>query len=331
MAEFCNYLYLKIFIIENIKKMLKLSVVVASHRIKWINELSELLLSQKGIDRSEFEIIIVTDYQNDTLSEKYPGIKWIFYPDLSISKKRNEGIGNANGIYVAFTDDDCMPSLTWAADGVTYLDNNPGIAGVEGYTTIDSAGESRVLIEYRRLEKQGFRTNNIFYRKSDLVAAGLFDTRFSVQREDVDLAFSLLSLGKKIEYCKNITLGHRFRDGEPWDLLKNCINRRFDPLLYKKHPELYRQYIKSPFPLSILLSSVIFLPLLLLIAGLFSFRRAVLISTVAALLFTLHRTGIKPVAVSSLVKEMVSVVAAPVALTAALLYGSIKYKKVLLL
>jgi GT2 family glycosyltransferase len=159
---------------------------------------------------------------------------------------------------------------------------------------------------------------------------GLFDTRFSVQREDIDLAFSLLSVGKKIDYCRDIRLSHRFRDGEPWDLLKNCINRRFDPLLFKKHPYLYRQYIKTPFPLSILLSSLIFLPLLLLIAGLFSFRRAALISTVITLLFTLRRTGMKPVAISSFVKEMLSVIASPIVLTGALLYGSIKYKKVLI-
>jgi glycosyltransferase involved in cell wall biosynthesis len=311
--------------------MLKLSIIVASHRTKWINELSELLLAQKGIGRSEFEVIIVTDYPNNAWSEKYPEIRWVFYPDLSISKKRNEGIRNAKGEYIAFTDDDCVPSLTWAVDGVAYLDNNQGIAGVEGYTTIDSGSDVWVLKEYRRLEKQGFRTNNIFYRKSDLIEAGLFDTRFSVQREDIDLAFSMLSLGKKIEYSKEITLSHRLRDGEPWDLLKNCVNRRFDPLLFKKHPELYRQYIRSPFPLSILLSWVIFFPLLLLICGLFSFRRAIPISIVAVLLFTLRRTGVKPISFSSLVKEMLSVTAAPIVLTGALLYGAIKFKKVLLL
>lgn len=311
--------------------MLKLSIVVASHRTMWIGELSGLLLAQKGIGRSEYEVIIVTDYPNGAWSEKYPEIRWVFYPDLSISKKRNEGIRNATGEYVAFTDDDCMPSLTWAADGVAYLDNNQSIAGVEGYTTIDSGGDGRILKEYRRLEKQGFRTNNIFYRRGVLIEVGLFDTRFSVQREDIDLAFSILSLGKKIDYCKEIASGHRFRVGEPWDLLKNCVNRRFDPLLYKKHPELYRQHIRSPFPLSILLSWVIFFPLLLLICGLFSFRRVTLISIVVTLLFTLRRTGVKPMSFSFLVKEMLSVIAAPVILTGALLYGSIKFKKVLLL
>ncbi len=311
--------------------MPNLSIVVASHRKKWIDELAGLLLSQNSIGHAEYEVIIVTDYPNVALSEKYPEIRWFFYPDLSISKKRNEGIRNANGIYVAFIDDDCKPSLTWAADGVAYLDKNQSVAGVEGYTTIDYEGDGRILKEYRRLEKQGFRTNNIFYRKSDLVEVGLFDTRFSVQREDIDLAFSLLSIGKKIEYCRDIRLSHRFREGEPWDLLKNCINRRFDPLLYKKYPELYRQYIKSPFPLSILISSVIFLPVFLMIAGLFSFRRAASISTIIALLFTLRRTELKPVAPASLVKEMVSVIFAPVVLTGALLYGSIKYKKVLFL
>jgi glycosyltransferase involved in cell wall biosynthesis len=311
--------------------MLKLSIIVVSHRTKWINELSELLLAQKGIGRSEFEVIIVTDYPNHAWSEKYPEIKWFFYPDLSISKKRNEGIRNAKGEYVAFTDDDCIPSLTWAADGVRFLNNNSEVAGVEGYTRIDTANGGGASKEYKRLEKPGYRTNNIFYRRDVLIEAGLFDTRFSVQREDIDLAFTILSLGKKIDYCKEITISHRFRDGEPWDLVKNCINRRFDPLLYKKHPYLYRQYIKTPFPYSILLSSVIFLPVLLVLTGMISIIKCVVFGVAAALLFTVRRTGVKPVSVSDILKEMVPVVVAPIVLTGALIYGSIKYKKVLLL
>jgi GT2 family glycosyltransferase len=307
------------------------SVIVASHRSQWIDELCDRLQSQKDIDTTRYEIIIVTDYRNDSFSKKYSRIQWILYPDISISKKRNEGIRNASGKCIAFTDDDCMPAPDWVAGGFQYLETHPDVAGVEGYTKIDAIESKGTAREYKRLEKRGYRTNNIFYRRADLVEAGFFDTRFSVQREDIDLAFTLLSQGKRIDYCKELSVTHRFRDGEPWDLLKNCINRRFDPLLCKKHPKQYRQHIKSPFPLSILISFIIIIPLILALSGVFRYRNAIMVTVMSAALFAIRRNGLHGMRPSGLIREMISVASAPIVLCAALLYGSVKYKKFLIL
>ncbi|MBN1603079.1 MAG: glycosyltransferase family 2 protein [Chitinispirillaceae bacterium] len=307
------------------------SIVVASHRSQWIEELCERLLNQSNGDTVPYEIIIVTDYHNDFFAQKYPGIRWIFIADLSISRKRNEGIRNAKGKYIGFTDDDCMPAPDWICAGYRYLESNDSIAGVEGYTRIDAVENKGTAGEYKRLEKRGFRTNNIFYRKTDLDGAGHFDTRFSVQREDIDLAFTLLSQGKKIDYCKDLLVVHRFREGEPWDLVKNCVNRRFDPLLYKKHSGLYRQYIKSPFPLSILVSFILFVPFIVALAGVSRYRNAVLLTVSGAVLLTLRRNGLRITRPSGIIREMIVVTAAPLVLCGALLYGSVKFKKFLML
>lgn len=309
----------------------EVSVIVASHRLQWIEDLCERLLKQNCRDTLPYEIIIVTDYRNDHFAQKYPGIRWIFYPDLSISRKRNEGIRSASGNYIGFTDDDCIPAPDWVSTGYRYLEKNDGVAGVEGYTRVDVAESRGTAGEYKRLEKRGFRTNNIFYRKKDLDGAGHFDTRFSVQREDIDLAFTLLSQGKKIDYCNDLTVVHRFREGEPWDLLKNCVNRRFDPLLYKKHPGLYRKYIKSPFPLSILFSLFLFVPLMAALAGVSRYRNAVLLTLSGAVIATLRRNGLQITGTSGILMEMIVVTAAPLVLCGALLYGSVKFKKFLFL
>jgi hypothetical protein len=141
----------------------------------------------------------------------------------------------------------------------------------------------------------------------------------------------LISQGKKIDYSTGIYVSHRFRDGESWDLLKNCINRRFDPLLYKKHPRLYRQHIKTPFPITILLSFIIWVPLLLAIMGLNRYRLSTILTGISIVSLTIHRNGLNVVKNSNLFKEMISITAAPFILTAALIYGSIKHKKFLLL
>lgn len=307
------------------------SIIVASHRSQWIEELCEKLLNQSHGDTIPYEIIIVTDYRNDLFAQKYPGIQWIFIPDLSISRKRNEGIRNASGKCIGFTDDDCMPAPDWVSMGYRYLECNVSVAGVEGYTRIDVDESKGTAGEYKRLEKRGFRTNNIFYRKTDLDGAGYFDTRFSVQREDIDLAFTLLSKGKKIDYCKDLLVVHRFREGEPWDLLKNCVNRRFDPLLYKKHPCLYRQYIKSPFPLSIFVSFILFVPFVAALTGLSRYRNALLLTISGAVLLTLRRNGLQITRPSGIIREMIVITAAPLVLCGALLYGSVKFKKFLML
>lgn len=308
-----------------------ISVVVASHREDWIEPLCHNLLNQHGVP-VDYEIIVVTDYHNDLLKIKIPEVQWRYLPDKSISLKRNAGIEIAKGEIIAFTDDDCIPAEDWVQQGVEYLLFHQDVDCVEGYTTIEHTEHSgRMLKEYQQLERPGFRTNNIFYRHQVLIEAGSFDIRFSVQREDMDLAFTVLSMGKKIDYCKDIRVTHRFRAKERWDLLKNCWNRRFDPLLFRKHALLYRQFIKTPFPRLLMFLSLLWI----IVAGLFLTDKMILLSTGLFLginlLFVISRIDIKRISVSILLSETISLLAAPFVLTTALLYGSIKFKKLLIL
>jgi glycosyltransferase involved in cell wall biosynthesis len=226
----------------------RVSVIVASHREQFVEE---LVSSFDALDSESvpMEIIIVADYPIEHYRDTFPHIRWIHVPDISISAKRNRGIENAKGSICAFIDDDCRPSGKWLSRAVAFLDDHPDMAGVEGMTSIASTdtreGSYR---EFKRLEKRGYRTNNIFYRRDILLSVNMFDERFTVQREDVDLAYAILESGQCIGYSTELKVEHQFRKNEKWDLLKNCINRRFDPLLYKKHKRLYRQYIRTPYP-----------------------------------------------------------------------------------
>jgi GT2 family glycosyltransferase len=274
---------------------------------------------------AEFEVIIVSDYPNGPLQLEYPRFTWFYLPDLSISKKRNAGTRIARGSTFAFIDDDCIAAVDWVGTGSAYLDRHPETAAVEGRTVIASTAPAAkaALREYRRLEKNGYRTNNLFIRAGDFRNAGGFDERFTVQREDIDLCFTVLEQGGTIDFCSDIRVTHRFRSGEPWDLLKNCRNRRFDPLLFEKHPELYLKHAGSPLPPTQII--ILLLHALTMLA--FQKKRFLLpaaaINLMACMLLGIRRTGFRPFSFKTWGVETLQLAAAPLVVLGALAYGAL--------
>ena len=135
-----------------------ISVVIASHRPSMVECLLDSLLLQES-ERSDFEVIIVTDYANGPLQQQYPRFEWLYIADSSISKKRNAGARIAQGACLAFIDDDCIAMSDWITRGKAYLDKHPEAAAVEGFTSIasDPSFSKASTREYRRLEKPGYR------------------------------------------------------------------------------------------------------------------------------------------------------------------------------
>lgn len=321
------------------KTDIELSVIIASHRRDYIAGcLRALLTSISKVERSE--IIVVCDYPPGTLAHQYTSVKWHTVYDKSIPVKRNLGISLAGAPIVAFVDDDCRPEPLWAHNALTCFRENADIAGVEGATTIQQTdNRSYAVPEYRRLEKQGYRTNNIFYRTRILRMCGMFDERFAFQREDMDLAFTILRFGLEIHYSHAVRVKHLVRSGEPWDLLKNCWNRRYDPLLFKKHPVEYRRYIQSPIPPGIgLLSGSYLAGATAVFTGagrkFLSRNERLQYTTLGHLLLLLFVVSRKirgtAVGIPGSVPLLIAYAMSPFVLFLALLFGSCRYRKFLL-
>jgi glycosyltransferase involved in cell wall biosynthesis len=307
----------------------QLSVIVASHREEYIGG----LLTALRANALDYETIAVCDYGTGRLAPEFPWVAFHTVKDRSISAKRNFGVKKAGAGVVAFIDDDCVPSPDWITKGLGSLAANPSVAAVEGLTTIETVDYTPPsLRDYRRLERPGYRTNNIFYRKDVFQEVGGFDERFTVQREDIDLAFSVLDKGYTIGFCADVRVMHRVRRNEPWDLLKNCVNRRFDPLLYKKHPSRYREHLKTPFPATLLmLLGFHCVTVLSLCIGPPFFVSAGIIDVAAVTVLTLRRCrGPSSVRFGETITEWVSCLCAPLVLLGALVFGGIRYGKLLL-
>ncbi len=62
--------------------------------------------------------VIVTDDSSQVTAEKmicqnYPWVKWVAGPQKGPAANRNNGTRYARGEFIAFTDDDCLPSPSW--------------------------------------------------------------------------------------------------------------------------------------------------------------------------------------------------------------------------
>lgn len=301
---------------------IRVSVIVASHRPQMICGLLDALKGQ-NIEGKFFEAIVVCDYSFDNLQNQYHNVRWFFLNDNSISAKRNYGVAQSKGKILAFTDDDCIPNDSWISEGLNYLDEHFSTSAVEGHTLIEpNKSGIGMYRESKRLECPAMRTNNIFYRKKVFLDAGGFDLRFTVQREDADLAFTVIKMGGKIDYCEKIIVKHSFRHWESWDLLKNCWNRRFDPLLYKKHRYLYRKYIGSPLTPTIIIQFCFYILYLTGIKKKPTFFTHMLFIG----LIGIRRAGTTNLLHSRFLVECISVISAPFLILVALIYGFIRFQ-----
>jgi glycosyltransferase involved in cell wall biosynthesis len=164
---------------------------------------------------------------------------------------RNAGWRAASGKIIAFTDDDCLPTPGWLQAGIAAFTGD--VVGVSGRLIVPLC---HTPTDYERnaaqLATAQFVTANCFYRRECLEAIGGFDERFTAAwREDSDVIFTLTK-----RYCRNnafvyapdAVVIHPIRPAQWGVSLKQQRKSMFNALLYKKHPELYRQKIQSAPP-----------------------------------------------------------------------------------
>lgn len=154
---------------------------------------------------------------------------------------RNAGWRLAQGEIIAFTDDDCVPDRDWLAAGLRAMAG--GASGVSGRVIVPLPEQPS---DYERnaagLETAEFVTANCFYRRCALEAVGGFDERFAAAwREDSDLFFTLLERGEPLAHADEAIVTHPVRPAR-WGV-SMCQQRksRYNALLYKKHPQLFRE------------------------------------------------------------------------------------------
>jgi histidinol-phosphate phosphatase family protein len=116
---------------------------------------------------------------------------------------RNLGWRRATAEWVAFLDDDVVPSATWLADLAADLEGlGPDVGGSQGRVVVPMPGGRRPTDwerNVRGLETARWATADMAYRREALEEVGGFDERFPrAYREDADLGLRVVRAGYRI-------------------------------------------------------------------------------------------------------------------------------------
>jgi hypothetical protein len=132
-----------------------------------------------------------------------PGVEVVRGRAAGPASARNLGWRRSRADWVAFLDDDVVPSGTWAADLVADLSGlGPEVAGSQGRIVVPMpAGRAPTDWErnVRGLETARWATADMAYRRAVLAEVGGFDERFPrAYREDADLGLRVVAAGYRI-------------------------------------------------------------------------------------------------------------------------------------
>jgi glycosyltransferase involved in cell wall biosynthesis len=110
-----------------------ISVVVPT-----FNRADSLLNTLRALENQTFhhyEVIIVDDGstdQTETVVKQFPQFLYVRQPNHGPAAARNTGSQFAQGEFITFTDDDCVPPADWLACIVRGYKTHPEVAGVGG-------------------------------------------------------------------------------------------------------------------------------------------------------------------------------------------------------
>lgn len=199
-------------------------------------------LKFQNIHKADYEVIVTDDSKQhqakQLIEEKYNWVKWIAGPQKGPAANRNNGAKNANGDWLVFIDDDCLPDSNIIRAYETAITNNKNTLVFEGCIKSDRARQN--LAEESPVNESGgylWSCNFMIDKITFLNKLGGFDEKFPyAAMEDVDLDYRLSKHTISKIFVKNAFVIH------PWRVQKNMWTitiKRFKSTLYflNKHPE----------------------------------------------------------------------------------------------
>jgi GT2 family glycosyltransferase len=195
------------------------------------NRPQQLASCLQAIERLEyphdrFEVLVVDDGSRAPLISIINGfsdrmaVKLITQANSGPAQARNRGAAEAQGHYVAFTDDDCAASTNWLDALANAFRDAPDCA--VGGKTINSLPEnpfstgSQLLLDYLyEYYNQGFRgatflaSNNLAFPRKAFLESGGFDSRYRhAAAEDRELCDRWISQGRCLRYAPEALVSH---------------------------------------------------------------------------------------------------------------------------
>lgn len=233
------------------------SVVVPTYRRPLLLATCIASLAAQTLDPCTYEIIVCDDGPDDAtraavnaLARRFatrgPAIRYLpVTATQGPAGARNAGWRAARGRVIAFTDDDTRAAPNWLAAGLAAIDG--GAHAVSGAIEVPLPPvPTDYELDAAGLARAEFATANVFVTRAMLERIGGFDERFTkAWREDSDLHFSILEAGGTIVRAPDARVVHPVRPA-PWGVsMAQQSKVQFDALLFKKHPDAFRQRLRT--------------------------------------------------------------------------------------
>ncbi len=187
------------------------------------NYTTECIEYCKRLGYPNFEILLLPD----SFTQEIDGVKTIITGPVPPGAKRNIGLKNSNGEYIAFIDNDAYPRSDWLTNALTLLaDPNVGGVGGPGLTPesddlMQKAG-GYVLSSFmvgslstryktkKSIASDDIHSCNFVARKSVVEEAGGWNEKYW-PGEDTLMCLAIKKLGKKLVESSDVVVYHHRR------------------------------------------------------------------------------------------------------------------------
>jgi glycosyltransferase involved in cell wall biosynthesis len=203
-----------------------------------------------------FDVVIVDDGSTDDTAASVAGFQrqsklqltFIAGEHAGPGAARNRGVQHARYDILGFIEDDVIAEEHWLERAAAEFTRTHAHC-VEGTTLIQQNTESvRVFDDPANFS---FIPCNLFIKKEIFLKAGGYDERFFDPernlyfREDAELGFRLIESGCTLAKASDVIVHHPEQYAAPLDALRHVRRFFFDPLLYVKHPRLFRTSLEA--------------------------------------------------------------------------------------
>ena len=173
----------------------------------------------------QYEVIVSDDGHESTaedmIRQNYPWVKWVAGLRKGPAANRNNGVKYAQGEWIAFTDDDCLPDAQWLAAYDEAIANNKHYLVFEGRTYVDRPRKS--LAETSPINESGgyLWSCNFSIERQLFNSLNGFDEHFPfAAMEDVDFKLRLSKTKNLFLFTRFASVCHPWRDKGGWKKLK---------------------------------------------------------------------------------------------------------------
>jgi glycosyltransferase involved in cell wall biosynthesis len=200
----------------------------------------------------DFEVIVVDDASTQEAEVKNT-VKESAIDNLTLVRldesrgpaaARNMGASRATGDLLVFTDDDTLPHERWLERLQAASADADLLEGRVKPTERNASPYKRVVASERGGE---FLTANLAVSREVFDEIDGFDTMYRAAfREDTDFGFAAQAAGASARFVDDAVVYHPVYDRSWRDIVVETWKYQYDPLLYSRFPDQYRELMTYP-------------------------------------------------------------------------------------